>query len=383
MLISQKGAYYVIAANTAAASYWLFEARDRRTFRDLIAFNAAAVSVIALYITLWGLVSSPTAVFRATFLSHGQVVFGEFYNLEEHWRRTLSRNPFFYGGAVAGIVALCVARWRGRARETHLITAVYAAVLLILCRWHKQPWPYFFVLLIPTLMVVHAAVADLAWHTRRWRVIAVVAVLAGVIWPLTYMPAMLERDSAYQRHVIRLAHAMLDDGDTYLAGNDLIYNRHQALPALRRIDTTRLAAMKQWPPERIEALIVDLERVRPKLVISDTRMQLLPVPLLTYLRTRFDPLWSSVDGYAPLIAATDRSFDLWFDGDYRVEPLAGDALIDGERSAAGSLRRLRRGGHSIESASPVRLRLIPVALSRFSDPAMREYRLMFSRAYDY
>ena len=235
-LVSQKGIYYIAAANAAAGIFWLFESRDRRTFRNLIMMNLAVVSVIAAYIAFWGMLSTPSSVFSATFLSHGTIVFADLYDLEEHWTRTLTRNPLFYWGAVAGMVALAVGRWRGQAGGRHLMTAAYAAVLFALCRWHKQPWPYFFVLLIPTLMVVHVAIADIVWRRPGWRTIAGAAVLLlGVGWPLTYMPGILERDHAYQRDVIRLSHAMLDKNDTYLAGNDILYDRHQAHAALRRL----------------------------------------------------------------------------------------------------------------------------------------------------
>jgi hypothetical protein len=384
-LVSQKGVYYIVAASAAAGLFWLIEARDRRSFRNLILLNIAAVSVIAVYIALWGIVSTPESVFRATFLSHGDIAFAQLYeNLEQHWTRTLVRNPLFYGGALAGIGALVLARWSGKVGGTHLMTAAYAAVVFALCRWHKQPWPYFFVILIPTLMVVHVAVADVVWRRPKWRPIgAALIVLAGVGWPLLYMPGIIERDHRYQRHVIRFAHAMLDETDPYLAGNDLIYNRRQAPAGLRRLSAPRLEAMRQWPPEPVDALIADVEKARPKLVIEDARMRLLHPRLRAHLATRFDLLWSSVSGYAPLVATHERQFDLWFDGEYRVEPESGDAVIDGIRYAAGTLITLPRGLHRNESAAPVRLRLEPRDLASRRDPAMQSRRLMFVRAYDY
>ena len=383
-LVSQKGIYYIVAANAAGSIFWLFESRDRRAFRDLIAMNLAAVSIIAVYIAFWGMFSAPSSVFSAIFLSHGNIVFTAMYDLEQHWVRTLARNPLFYWGAIAGIVALVVARWRGRVGGTHLMTAVYAAVLFLLCRWHKQPWPYFFVLLIPTLMVVHVAIAEVVWRHPRWRTIAGAAVvLLGVAWPLTYMPGIVERDHAYQREVVQLSRAMLDQNDTYLAGNDLIYDRHQAHVALRRLSAHQIEAMQLWPPERFAALIADLERVRPKLVVDDTRMRRLPAPLRTYLASRFDRLSLSVNGYAPAVGPSEQQFELWFDGEYRVEPAVGDAVIDGVRIASGSVLKLQRGGHRNNSASEVRLRLLPRGAQMHSDAAKTQRQPMFNRAYDY
>ncbi|MGE0864730.1 MAG: hypothetical protein AB7P34_12600 [Vicinamibacterales bacterium] len=383
-LVSQKGLYFILSANAAAGVFWLIEARERRTFRDLAVLNAATLAVIALYIGFWGLLSSPWTVFSATFLSHGGIVFSDYYELEGHWARTLTKNPFFYAGAVAGIAGLAAARWRGLAGGTHLMTAVYGGVLFALCRWHRQPWPYFFVILIPTLMVVHVAAAEVVLRYRRgWRVAGAVALLLGVAWPFTYMPGMLARDNSYQRHVVRLAGAMLGEGETYLAGNDLIYNRAQAHPALRRLGAARVEAIRGWPRDRLGALIAELEAARPKLVINDYRMRGLPAPVREYLETRFDPLWSSVQGYAPLVGASEREFDLWFDGEYRVEPAGGEAVIDGARVAAGTLLTLERGRHRNDSTAALRLRLQPPGLAALADPAMQRRRAMFARAYDY
>lgn len=383
-LVSQKGLYFILSAHAAAAAFWWFESRDRRTFRDLVVLNAGTVSVIAVYIAFWGLLSSPWTVFSATFLSHGNIVFNDFYDLESHWTRTLAKNPYFYWGALTGMAGLAAARWRGLVGSTHLVTAVYATVLFALCRWHKQPWPYFFVLLIPTLMVVHVAVAEVVIrHIGGLRIAGALVLVLGVAWPSSYMPGIVALDNSYQRHVIRLASAMLDEGDTYLAGNDLIYNRHQAHPALRRLGAAHVEAMRTWPRERIDTLIDELEAARPKLVINDYRMRGLPGPVRDYLDTRFDTLWSSVRGYAPLVRPDEREFENWFEGEYRVETVDGDAVINGRRIESGSTLTLPRGRHRNDSIMPVRLRLQPPGLEALSEPAMRQRRPLFPRVYDY
>lgn len=383
-LVSQKGLYFILSANVAAAAFWWFEARDRRTFRDLVVLNAGTAVVVVVYIVFWGLFSSPWTVFSATFLSHGNIVFNDFYELEGHWTRTLTKNPYFYWGALTGMAGLAAARWRGLVGSAHLMTAVYAAVLFGLCRWHKQPWPYFFVLLIPTLMVVHVAVAEVVIrHRARMRVAGALVLAVGVAWPLSYMPGIVTRDHAYQRHVIRLASSMLGAGDTYLAGNDLIYNRHQAHPALRRLGAAHIEAMRTWPPDRIDTLIAEIETARPKLIINDYRMRGLPGPVQRYFDTRFDYLWSSVRGYAPLVSTAEREFDIWFDGGYRLEIAEGTAVINGNRVAAGTMLTLPRGRHRNDSTGPVRLRLQPPGFEALADASMQRRRALFAGVYDY
>jgi len=383
-LVSQKGLYFILSANAAAAAFWWFESRDRRTFRDMVVLNAGTAVVIAGYIAFWGLLSSPWAVFSATFLSHGNIVFNDFYELEGHWTRTLTKNPFFYWGALTGIAGLAAARWRGLVGGTHLMTAVYAGVLFALCRWHKQPWPYFFVLLIPTLMVVHVAVAEVVIrHRARLRIAGALVLVLGVAWPFSYMPGIVSRDHAYQRHVIRLASAMLGEGETYLAGNDLIYTRHQAHPALRRLGAAHVEAMRTWPRDRIDTLIAEIEAARPKLIINDYRMRGLPGPVQRYFDTRFDFLWSSVRGYAPLVNTNEREFEIWFDGDYRVDTPEGLAVINGSRVEPGTTLTLQRGRHRNESTGPVRLRLHPPGFEDHADPQMQRRQALFTGVYDY
>lgn len=382
-LVSQKAAYYLVSINAAAAAYWLLEQRDRRGFRGLVALNLSMLAVVATYIVLWGLVSTPWTVFSATFLSHGDIAFANMYDLERHWTTTLTKNPLFYWGAIVGVFAIAVARWRGLVGATHLMTAVYGTVLFALCRWHKQPWPYFFVILIPTLMVVHVAFADIVLRFRRWwPAMAGLVLVLGVAWPFSYMPGVLARDSSYQRRVIQLAASMLGDGDTYLAGNDLVYNGHQAHPHLRRLSAADVRAINQWPAARIDGLIAELEAARPRLVIRDYRIGGLPAQVRAYLGRRFDVAWGSVLGYAPVVDVGESEFDLWFDGDYRIETV-GDAMIDGRHTTPGALVTLRRGRHRNGSGSSVRLRLQVPELASYKDPVPSRPSPLFAGVYDY
>ena len=112
-------------------------------------------------------------------------------------------------------------------------------------------------------------------------------------------------------------------------------------------------------------------------------MRRLPAPLRTYLASRFDRLSLSVNGYSPAINPGEKHFELWFDGDYRVEPADGDAVIDGLHVPPGSVLTLQRGSHRNDSASKVRLRLLPRGVAVDGANARTGRQLMFVRAYDY
>ena len=387
-LVSQKGLYYGVAANAAAGAIWFFESRDRKGLRDLIVLNAGAIAAVAAYLAFWSILSTPGRVFQTTFLTAAGVALNGTYDLTEHWVRTLEQNPLYYGGALIGFVVLAVARFRQRAGPAHVIAAAYGATLFALCIWHRQPWPYFFVILIPTLMVVHAASLDVLARTRIARgrpalVCAGLVALGGVVYPLTFSSEILARDHTYQRYVVELAQSLLAPGDTYVAGNDLVYDREQTHVALRRLSAGQVRAMHTWPQERLQGLITEIDRGRPKLEIMDYRTGGLPRELKLYLARRFDHFSASVYLYSPVVSPSESTFDLWFDGEYRVEPDRGEAAIDGHMLSSGTMLFLQRGVHRNGSADAVRLRLIPANLDARLDPAMDKMRPMFAGVYDY
>jgi hypothetical protein len=386
--VSQKGIYYIVAANAAAGAVWLFETRDRQTFRDIVVLNVGVAATVLAYLAFWSALSSPWTVFSATFLAPRTIALTALYDLGEHWTRTLERNPVYYFGALAGFLVLIGARLAGRAGSTQVMVVAYGAALFALCRWHRQPWPYFFVILIPTLMVVHAACIDVLLRervkgSRAALVVAGLVVLGGVVYPLTFSSEILTRNHRYQRYVIELAHALLHDGDTYVAGNDLVYDRQQTLPALSRLGAVQRLDLRQASSQRIAALIADIDRGHPKLVITNYRTRDLPLAVRLYLARRFDPFSASVNLYAPLVGPDEREFEVWFDGRYQIETETGGAVIDGQPVAAGMTLELPRGGHHNDSTTPVRLRLVPDGIEARLDPAMLKYRPMFEGVYDY
>jgi hypothetical protein len=385
-LVSQKGIYYIISANAAAGAVWLFEQRDRKALRDLAVLNAGVAASILGYLAFWSIVATPSSVIYATFVSPSDVAFRQLYNLSRNWAVTMDKNPVYYGGALAGFLVLIAARVRERAGPTHLMVVAYGVTLLALCRWHRQPWPYFFVILIPTLMVVHAASIDVLLRERIKVVpvlLIVVGVVGGVLYPLTSMGGILARDNRYQAYVVHAAHSLLDRGDTYLAGNDLVYDREQTHPALRRLSAFRVVAMRSWPKSRVDALIDEMDRGHPKLMIFDYRLEGLPTELRSYLLRRFDHWSASVYLYAPLVMPDERTFDIWFDGQYRIEPIGDGAVIDGQRVASGTVVALQRGSHHNGSLVPILVRLIPKSFDARTDPGMKDARPLFAGVYDY
>src|ERR1700737_1993487 len=97
-------------------------------------------------------------------------------------------------------------------------------------------------MLWPTLFVLHAFFFD-AVRLPRWAVVAIG--VGGVLYPAMRLPVVLKRDNVYQRYNVNLAHSILDPGDTYIAGTDIVHDREQFPRALARLDAFMLANLGQ------------------------------------------------------------------------------------------------------------------------------------------
>jgi hypothetical protein len=152
--ISQKAALYVIASNVVMMVAILID-RDRRAdVRHFLSFNAAAAAGLAAYLAFWSAIADPQTVLRATFLSASQTAVNVDYDIQwRFWSQVLRRNFFLFLLAGAALVFL-LRRGTDVAGRT---IAIYAVMLLLLCGLYTQPWPYFFVILFPTLFVLIAA----------------------------------------------------------------------------------------------------------------------------------------------------------------------------------------------------------------------------------
>ncbi len=394
-LVSQKGIYYLLAGGAALAVAWLVRGRRPRELRGVVAFGLAAAGIVVAYLAGWAAVSSGSKVFAATFLSHGDIALKDVYrgvvNVRGYWWQTVRRNPFFYGLAVWALVRLLRDRRAGKREDRALLLVVYGTVVLALGLWHRQPWPYFFVLLIPTFSVLHASYFDAVLESaapgrRRLALPLLVLYLgAGVAWPVAgRLPRALERDSGFQRHMVRLADALLDEGETYLAGVDLLYRRRQAVPALAWLDLPQLQRLRGMTTDALDGVIADLERTPPKLVVLNYRFQNLPRPILDYLRQRYRPFWGSMLLYGRR-AAAGEAIDLAFGGAYRVLVAAGIGAgrIGGRAVRSGDVVLLERGRYRNDGEVDWSLSLWPADWEALADPTFKEPQELFPRVYEF
>jgi hypothetical protein len=390
-LLSQKGLYFVLAGNAALGAVWLLVDRGRRRTISWLAFNGAAAGLLAVYVGAWSLVSSPPDVLRATFLSHGDIALRQLYdNRLKYWSQTLRRNPLFYGLALAGLYRLLRGRPGSLGQERRLALAAYGGVLAALAVAHRQPWPYFFVLLIPTLWVLVVALLDAELETWREhppaarRALLAALVALGFLWPATRVAVVAGRSNAYQRSMVELADRILDSGGSYLAGTELIFDRPQSERRLAWLDIPRNRALAELPVHEIEGIRRDLARHPPKLVVNNYRIYGLPRPLRAHLGRTYEPWWGSIAIYSPSVDGGATEVEIAFDGIYELAGSAGAALEVGGRSVvSGDRVELAAGRHAVAGGHPFRLRYVPAGVEDRLDPRFQRSQLFFPDVYVY
>lgn len=391
-LISQKGIYFCIAGAAALGLSLLLGSPGRRELRSLARFVLGATTAVALYVGFWAIFAGLEAVLVVMFWAPRRMAVAYVYGAAlEMWAQTISRNPMFYGLAVLGIIRFVTRPWResGRAREQTL--GLYALVLGILAASNPQPWPYFFVLVIPTGFVL--IVALLHTHHRQrgdWsplgpgKLIVGLCIAFGVLLPLSRIPVNLQRDNGHQRQAVELAEHVLAPDEMYIAGVDMVYGRKQPVTILRWIDYPKMQMLHQMPPAALASMIDTLRHSRLKVAIDNYRLAGLPAALRDYLAAETTPLWGNVRIYAPMVGAGDTTILLKFAGRYEVQaPPDGIVNIDGRTVSPGAVVGISAGPHKSLSAHAFRLKLLPEGWASLADEAYRAHRDFFPNVYGY
>ena len=387
-LISQKGSFYFVAANAALGVHWIGFARTRAHFTKLISFNAAAAATLAVYFAFWSAISSPQIVFNATFRAAAGVALRPGYHLAMYWEQLIERNPAIFLFAAMALIVL-VMQWRRRdTPPIDVYVPVYAAAVLAQMIWYRQTWPYFFVVMFPTLFVLHTAGFDVLERrlapSRRWDAVITVVVLIGVAYPLARVPAVLRRDNSYQRYNVKLAASILEPGDTYLAGVSLVQENEQTPKELTWVDAGRNRALHAAPEEEQNALVRQMKERPPKLLVRNYRIRSLPQPFKDHFARTYTRLTGSIYVYGPEIAPGRTAIDLPFEGRYLLDATRPAAVIvDGAAHRTGVFVDLTKGPHTIETSEPLRLRFLPPNIERAIDPRLHRETEFFPRVYEY
>lgn len=398
LCVSQKAVYFLLAGNVAVLAAPGLRLRERA--RRAVAFDLAAATPLVGYLVFWALVSSPSAVLHGVFLRHVDIALADSYTIRaQFWGQTAARNPAFWALAGAGL-AHVTWRWgRDGLGAVHATILSYAVVVGAGYAWHKQPWPYFIVTIMPLAAVVIVTMLDEVlrgtWSPRRRRVGLVALLVCGVVAPLaTRMPAALRRDSGAQRATVELVESGLEPGETYFAGLELIRGREHwparatpaaservgevALERMRWLDGPRLKRMSAWSAGESQQLVERLADAPPALVVVSYRLRALPRAVQAWFAEQYYPLWGNVLAYAPPLSSGPIA--LRRAGTYVLVAGAG-ARIDGQTLAPSGRVRLEAGPHQLEAEDTVRLLRVPPGLEGRLDPRFQRPAPLFSEVY--
>ncbi|MFN2443261.1 MAG: hypothetical protein ABR517_11315 [Thermoanaerobaculia bacterium] len=356
-LISQKGIYYFIAGGAALVVGMI--GTHRRRSEPLIRFSLSAAVVVVAYLAFWGMVAGAAPVLQATFVGPQRVAFDSIYEIHGlAWSQTLQRNPGFYLWALLSLFLILRMRPAGDEPRRFRTLAAYAIALTALVLYHKQPWPYFFVLWLPTLFVLSSAGAHVARRLlpkRAWRLVVAILIIGAVLLPLARVPIVLRRDSSVQRRTVLLARQMLEVDHQYLAGVDMVWDRDQPSRDLAWLDLPRLLRFSAAEPSEVRRILNDLRAAPVALIIVNHRLSRLPAPLVSYLRQNFTHWSDCVFVFAPRVKP--GVFELPLEGEYTNESSAAGE-IDGKPIEPGEGRHLAKGRH-VAAGGEFTLRLNP------------------------
>ena len=234
------------------------------------------------------------------------------------------------------------------------------------------PKIYFVALLIPVLLW-----RDLSrGRTLRFNskiAMGAIILLTGVVAPLlTFANMVYFFNGDYQRQNVQIADSLLQDGGSYIAGTLVFADKDLSLdgfkdligPALsfaRSGDKTLLPALLaslKITPKTSAQMLDDLQNSNLKVIINNPRINALPVPVLTYLRTNYQHYWGSIYLYAPTVAAGKQLFQIKFAGVYTVEG-NHSVTIDRVTFIPNAIVNLQEGEHTSQAKEDYRLRLKP------------------------
>ncbi len=380
-----------ILSSAAILALWLFKDRASETVMRAAVFAVGATVVLMSYVLIWSLSSSVGAVLSAMFVAPQAVALESLYEIRRlYWAQTILRNPLFYALGLLGLIRLIrLAKSEVKPYRARLLCA-YGVTLLALGIWHKQPWPYFFLLLIPTVFVLNVAFFDGLRRRGSHRLLGMSAPMMavyltlGVGYPLTRVPANLSRSSAFQRQMVELSNSMLLTGDTYLAGIDMLSEHEQPVESLRWLDGPRRRALQGASPAELVTIVDSLERAPLKLVVDNYRLTELPHQIRAFVDTNYDPLWGNIMIYAPWAENLDGQLALKFSGNYVVKAPPGlPVSIDGKAVTPAGPVWLERGLHRYESAEPFRLRFEPQGWRERARPEFQSPQELFPNVYLY
>jgi len=289
-LVSQKIYFFTIAWLVSLCLHWI--AHDRSTFllKKGLASLSAFVSVLAIYILIFGSLTSFRTVLESLFIAHTDIAFGNLYKgLGKYWIQSLERNFLFYTLLITVSVSLLLKVKRLDQVQQKIM--VFGLVLSGLCLNHVQPWPYF----VPFLLVVSLFMIPLWLKTIKLKTPNLLMFLAIVI--LVQVGVVADRylrlqnfNNSYQYDQLELLESSLEDDDYYLAGVKML-PQAKHVEGLEWLDAAKLKKLNE--ESQIDVLDL-LEKRSPEYVLNNYRLYGLPGDIRVWLSDNYEELCGSL-----------------------------------------------------------------------------------------
>lgn len=354
-LISQKGIYFCIAS---VVSVFVVSFYSRELRAKAFCFLLVLFLPIFAYLFYWSLDASFSRVFEMVFSRHLYIVFQDIYgSLGHYWFQTLSRNPFFYLLALVSLYLLLNKSRNNQLRDYEIILLFYGSCMVFLCALHKQSWPYFFVLLIPSLFVLNIYTVEIF---AKKRVFYVSLIAFGVFYPLLRVPHLLKRDNGFQREMLRVSAEILEKDERYFAGFDYLLDNKQSLHKFSWLDRARLLEIHSFSPLKHKEVLAKFEKNPAKFILTNYRISSLPRVYKEQFFKSYVHFYGNIHTYAPLIKKGQGSFRLAYSGKYRVTQVDQGAdyssiMLGGVSYGLGDVLELKKGIHRADLSHRTRL----------------------------
>ncbi|MDR3476488.1 MAG: hypothetical protein P4M14_00475 [Gammaproteobacteria bacterium] len=212
--------------------------------------------------------------------------------------------------------------------------------------------------------------------------IVFLGMICPVIWFGNVMSGM---DNRYQFSMVSLLNTLLKEGDEYVAGVPLLYNKAQPTPGLKHLVMPSLDYMKHpdatiahvllpslyLAPVSSQQIIQSLQDRPVKVYVNNNRFRLLPADLQDYFAAHYAHFWGSIYVYAPSVEKNETGIQIAFDGDYKLVG-KNAVFLDHEQVWPNHDVYLKKGYHDARASTGYRLVLIPHVGSAYLDAAFQD-----------
>lgn len=155
---SQKMMWYLFASNIALTTCWLLIDRDKKTFFNIIKFNATIIMIICCYLLLWSLLSDSKTVFNSVFNEAIIMYQLDWYDhaRKAFWSAILFYNPILFLLSPLALLSLFFTDHDDDYAKRLLVT-IFSMVILGCLIPYQQVFPYYMQVTFPVFFVLYSA----------------------------------------------------------------------------------------------------------------------------------------------------------------------------------------------------------------------------------